>query len=273
MMMRQMTALALLILLAAGPGLAAENAADPGESRWRLGAALGYGIRSNPLVQSDDIPIIVDVDIAWFGEHWFFDNGDLGVTFADNDTLTGSLVARVNSDRVFFGNTDTRFVDLDLAGEPLANAVAFRPPDRDYAVELGIEMLADGNWGALQLSAFHDVSGTHEGFEIHADYGYGWRSQRLYIEPSIGASYKSKDLNNYYWGVTPEEAGVVAFPFEAGAGVNWQARLMLGYQVSRHWSLSLVAEYERLNDEAAASPIVEEQNVLGFFAGVAYRFR
>ena len=33
-----------------------------------------------------------------------------------------------------------------------------------------------------------------------------------------------------------------------------------------------VAEYERLNDEAAASPIVEDHNVLGWFAGVAYRF-
>ena len=40
---------------------------------------------SNPLVQSDDIPIIADFDIAWFGDHWFFDNGDLGLTVADND--------------------------------------------------------------------------------------------------------------------------------------------------------------------------------------------
>ena len=273
-MLRQMTLLApLLVLLLAGPGLAAAEPGDATESRWRLGAAFGYGVRSNPLVQSDDIPIIVDFDIAWFGERWFFDNGDLGVTFADNDTLTGSLVARVNSDRVFFGNTDTRFVEFDLTGAPLASAVPFEPPDRDYAVELGIELLTDGNWGTLQLSAFHDVSGTHEGFEVHADYSFGWRAQRLYIEPSLGASYKSRDLNNYYWGVTPEEAGVVAFPYEAGAGVNWHARFMLGYQVSRRWSLSLVAEYERLNDEAAASPIVEDQNVLGFFAGLGYRFR
>jgi len=273
-MLRQMTRLALLlVLLLAGPGFAAEKPGDATESRWRLGAAFGYGVRSNPLVQSDDIPIIVDFDIAWFGEHWFFDNGDLGVTFADNDALTGSLVARVNSDRVFFGNTDTRFVEFDLTGAPLASAVPFEPPDRDYAVELGIELLTDGNWGALQLSAFHDVSGTHGGFEIHADYSFGWRAQRLYIEPSLGASYKSGDLNNYYWGVTPEEAGVVAFPYEAGAGVNWHARFMLGYQLSRRWSLSLVAEYERLNDEAAASPIVEDQDVLGFFAGAGYRFR
>jgi len=242
------------------------------ESRWRLGAAIGYGVRSNPLIQSDDIPIIVDVDIAWFGDRWFFDNGDLGFTISDKDSMTASLVARVNSDRVFFGNTDTRFVAFDAAGMPLSEAVEFEVPDRDYAVELGVEVMTDGSLGTLQFSAYHDVSGTHKGYELYADYSYGWRKQRLYIEPSAGVSYKSANLNNYYWGVTEEEAGPVLLPYEAGAGFNWHTRLMVGYQLSRQWGLSLVAEYERMNDEAAASPIVDERNMLGYFAGAVYRF-
>jgi outer membrane protein len=268
-MYKRLTTLALLAALAM-PAVAAEPPAK--DSNWRLGAALGYGIRSNPLVQSDDIPIVVDLDIAWFGERWFFDNGDLGLTFADNKALTASVVARVNSDRVFFGRTDTRFIDIGLDGAQLPAAVNFKPPGRDYAVELGLEMLAGGDWGALQLSAFHDVSGTHEGYELYADYSFGWRDQRLYLEPSFGVSYKSAELNDYYWGVTLEEAGFVASPYEADAGLNWHARFMLGYQLNKRWALSVVAEYERLNDEAAASPIVEEDSVLGWFAGASYRF-
>jgi len=271
-MLHRTTGLALLLALTAAPSLADEAVDAPAESRWRLGAALGYGERSNPLVQSDDIPILVDLDIAWFGDHWFFDNGDLGVTLADNQALTASLVARFNSDRVFFGKTDTRIVTVDAVGMPLAQPVDFKPPDRDYAIELGMEVLTDGAWGALQLTAFQDVSGTHGGFELYADYSYGWRRQRLYIEPSFGASYKSAELNNYYWGVTQREAGVAVLPYEADAGVNWHARLLLGYQLTRHWSLSLIGDYERLNDEAAASPIVEDNHVFGFFAGAAYRF-
>ena len=272
-MLRQPIQLALLLIpFLAAPSLAEEEVEDAKESRWRLGAALGYGIRSNPLVQSDDIPIVVDVDIAWFGEHLFFDNGDLGVTFADNNTLTASVVARVNSDRVFFGNTDTRFIEVDFSGAPLAQAIDFKPPDRDYAIELGVEMLSDGDWGAMQLTAFHDISGTHKGYELYADYSFGWRQQRLYVEPSFGLSYKSAELNNYYWGITPAEAGAVTLPYEAGAGLNWHARFMVGYQLNKRWAMSLVAEYERLNDEAAASPIVESDDVLGWFAGVSYRF-
>lgn len=272
-MLRQITRLAaLLFVVAAMPAIAEEEIDDNSESRWRLGAAFGYGVRTNPLVQSDDIPIIVDLDIAWFGDHWFFDNGDLGLTFADNDRFTASVVGRFNSDRVFFGKTDSRFVSFDSTGLPLAEAVEFEVPDRDYAIELGLEMLTDGDWGRLQLTAFHDVSGTHEGYELYADYSHSWRRQRLYIEPSFGASFKSANLNNYYWGVTPEEAGVAVDPYEAGAGFNWHARLMVGYQLSRHWAVSLVAEFERINDEAASSPIVADRDVLGYFAGVSYRF-
>ena len=165
----------LLLFSLASTALADPTSEETSASPWRLGVALGYGIRSNPLVQSDDIPIVVDVDIAWFGKRWFFDNGDVGFTFADNSVLTGNVVARVNSDRVFFGRTETRFVNLDIAGVPLAESVNFRPPDRDYAIELGAEILAGGRWGALQLAAFHDISGTHHGYELFTDYTFGWR--------------------------------------------------------------------------------------------------
>ena len=126
---------------------------------------------------------------------------------------------------------------------------------------------------AVQASTFHDVSNTHGGYEIYFDYSYGWRQQRWYIDPSIGVCYKCDALNNYYWGVTEEEASLVVAPYEASAGINTHARLMMGYQLSRNWSLSIVAEYERINDEAAASPIVEDRNVFGYFTGFAYRFR
>lgn len=253
-------------------GTVATAIPEPGPSRWRIGAALGYGMRTNPLVQSDDIPIVVDLDIAWFGDHFFFDNGDLGLTVADNALLTASIVARVNSDRVFFGKTDTKFVTLDLAGQPLASAVELTIPDRDYAIEMGFEILADGGWGHLQLAAHHDVSGTHDGYEVDLDYGVGFRNQRWYFEPSFGATYKSESMNDYYWGVNPDESSDALPVYRAKSGLNTHARLLFSYQINQNWAFTLVGEFESLNDEAAASPIVSDQNVLGYFAGFGYRF-
>ena len=242
------------------------------ESPWRLGVAMGYGERSNPLLNSEDIPIVVDLEIAYFGKRFFFDNGDLGLTFADNERVTASVMARVRSDRVFFGRTNTRFVHIGAAGESLETPAEVTVPDRDYAAEAGVEMLSDGRWGFLQVNAFHDISGTHNGYELDLDYGIGLRAGRWYLRPSLGVSYKSADLNDYYWGVRPSEASEALPAYEAGAGINTRARLSANYFFSRNWQLMLSAEYERLNDEAAGSPIVAEQAVLGYFAGFGYRF-
>ena len=242
------------------------------ESPWRLGVAMGYGERSNPLLNSDDLPIVLDLDIAYFGKHFFFDNGDLGLTFTDNELVTASVMARIRSDQVFFGRTNTRFINIGSTGQALETPAEVTVPDRDYAAEAGVELLSDGRWGMLQVNAFHDVSGTHNGYELDLDYGIGFRARRWYLRPSVGASYKSAELNDYYWGVRPSEANEVLPAYEAGAGINVRARLSANYYFSRSWLLTLSAEYERLNDEAAGSPIVTDQAVLGYFAGFGYRF-
>src|SRR5690606_5282120 len=275
-----MAGLCLLLCGSCAAG-AAEAAAEV--SPWRLGLAIGYGERTNPLIQSEDVPIVVDLDIAWFGERFFFDNGDFGFTFADGERATVSAVARINSDRLFFSRTDTKFFRvLGTTGGPPTyvpvneagpGVVDVEVPDRDYAVELGLEVLADGGWGMLQLSAHHDAGGTHTGYEVFLDYARGWRRQRWYVEPSVGASWKSAEMNDYYWGVRPEEAGALLRPYRAGAGVDVHARLLASYQLTSAWVLSAAAEIVRLNDEAAKSPIVAERNVLGWFAGLGYRFR
>jgi outer membrane protein len=248
------------------------TAAAPKPSRWRLGVAFGYGLRSNPLVQSDDIPIVVDIDVAWFGDRFFFDNGDIGLTVIDNSRLTADVVARVNSDRVFFGKTNTKFVSIGASGEPLSMAVNVTVPDRDYALEIGFEVLANGDWGRLQLAAYHDVSGTHDGYEIDFDYGFGWRDQRWYLEPSFGLTYKSDALNDYFWGVRAIESNEALPAYTAKSGINAHARLLFSYQIDRNWVFTLAGEFERLNDDAAASPLVADANVLGYFIGFGYRF-
>ena len=111
-------------------------------------------------------PSLVDVDIAWFGKRWFFDNGDLGFTALDNRFFTANLMARVNSDRTFFSKTNTKYVSFARAGggapAPLSpghrrsrspNRVPLKPPKRDYAIEAGVEILFGGEWGNATLRA------------------------------------------------------------------------------------------------------------------------
>jgi MipA family protein len=263
----------------------------PAEKSWRFGVGLGYGQRTNPLIQSEDIPVVVDLDIAWFGERWFFDNFDLGFALVDNARFTTNLVARLNSDRAFFGKTNTRYVNFSLTagggqvpipatpppgvgggGEDFSQPVELKVPDRDYAVELGLEMLLDGEWGDATLRAFHDVSATHEGYEISADYSYRWIRGRFSIAPSVGVSYKSAALSDYYWGVHADEVLPTLQGYQVEGGVGWEAGLRASYYFTKSMRLALSANYERLQDSVADSPIVAEPDVIGYFAGLAWQF-
>ena len=241
------------------------------ESPWRIGLAFGYGERSNPLVQSDNLPVLVDVDVAWYGDRWFFDNGDGGRTLVDRDRFTLNAIGRFNSDRVFFSMTDTEYVEIfSFAGTMPPEPIEV--PDRDYAVEAGVELLSDGEWGFAQVSASHDVSDTHGGYELDFNFGRTFRQQRWFVEPSFGLSYKSADLNNYYWGVRPEESNLALAEYEAGAGVNVRAGISACYQLTPNWRFVTALRYERLNNEAAASPLAEDGFVKSGFAGFSFRF-
>ena len=261
--------------------------ADAARQRaWRFGLALGYGRRTNPLIQSEDIPVIVDVDIAWFGKRWFFDNGDVGFALLDRPAFTTNLVARVNSDRVFFSKTNARYVSFAYQGVGVTNAplvdpasgltvaapVAVEPPRRDYAIEAGFETLFDGGWGAATLRAFHDVSGTHRGFEVSADYRYRLTHGRLSVAPTLGVAYKSARLNDYYWGVHADEANPALPAYRVGAGFGWEAGLRANYYVTKRLRFALSANYEQLQDSVLDSPLAASDHVFGYFSGLAWTF-
>jgi len=257
----------------------------PPESHWRIGAAFGYGQRTNPLIQSDDIPVLVDLDIAWFGKHWFFDNGDIGLTLFDRAQSTTSLVARLNSDRVFFGKTNTEYVNFAYAGSGEVSAlvdpdtgaqatepVEVVPPDRDYAIELGVESLIDGDWGSATLRAFHGVSGTHGGYELSAFYSWRWITGRFALAPSVGVSYKSAALNDYYWGVQADEANLALPEYHPSDGFNFEGGVQANYYLNRNLRIALSVNYERLADDVAASPLADEDYVMAYFSGLAWTF-
>lgn len=262
----------------------------PAEKNWRFGVGVGYGQRSNPLIQSEDIPVVVDLDIAWFGERWFFDNFDLGFALVDNSRFTTNIVARVNSDRAFFGKTNTRYVNFTVTaggaqvpisvppgsqgtpGAGFVEPIELKVPDRDYAVELGLEMLLDGEWGHATLRAFHDVSNTHEGYEISADYSFRWVRGRFSVAPSVGVSYKSADLSDYYWGVHANEVLPTLAGYQVDGGIGWEAGVRTSYYLTKSMRVAVSANYERLTDSIALSPLVAEPYVIGYFAGLAWQF-
>ena len=88
----------------------------------------------------------------------------------------------------------------------------------------------------------------------------------------MGVSYKSAELSDYYWGVHADEAAFMLPAYEAEGGIGWEAGLRTSYYLTKSMRLAVSANYERLQHSVAVSPLVEEEHVLGYFAGMAWQF-
>src|SRR5690606_8343381 len=102
---RLLTALALAVGLNLAVSLVAlgqaPEAADEA-SGWQFGIAVGAGRQLNPFVDSDDIDIPVVLDIAWYGERFFFDNGDFGYSLLSSERFSLNAVATLVNERNYY---------------------------------------------------------------------------------------------------------------------------------------------------------------------------
>lgn len=276
-----------LVLMLSGVPAEADASNSGEESAWDIGLALGGGQRSNPLANSDDINLWWNLNLAWYGERWFFDNGDLGFMLRETESYTVNWVNRIRTERAFFSKVNEGLFQFSLAEsdsgselDPTAGPITAVSdpespatiPDRDYAFESGIEFLTEGAWGDFQAQLMTDVSSTHKGSNLWLGYGYDLVYQRWHIRPSASLSWKSRKLNDYYYGVRNDEANAVYTQYQAGAGLNASAKFTARYFFSESLQWVMTANYERLSDEAADSPLLEDNYIVSWFAGLHYRF-
>src|ERR1700676_3344055 len=100
---------------------------------WNFSVGLGVGARTNPLVGSKTIPLVVVPQFSYYGKRLFIDDLDLGFTLADNDGITLNLVASPGYDRVFFYRSDLQNVFVSgFGGGGSATVVS---PDTPGAIQ------------------------------------------------------------------------------------------------------------------------------------------
>jgi len=89
-------------------GSAADGCAGPSSDdcvavrHWSFSVALGAGVRTNPLVNGENIPLVIIPHVSYYGERFFLDDLDLGVTLVESAANSLSLIASPGYDRVYF---------------------------------------------------------------------------------------------------------------------------------------------------------------------------
>lgn len=254
---------------------------------WDIGIAVGYGVKSNPITQFDDIPIYITPTFAYYGEKWFLDNGNLGYSLLESENMTVNLVTSFSDDSAYFSRWDPS--NIFVAGGSRvstgsANSTSFWDLDdlyalqfneleeRDFTVLGGVEAFLYTPVGIFNMAWAHDLLDVHSGMEAQLKWMYRFAIDQWKFELASSANWKSQEVVNYYYGVRSSENYYWHQAYNPGSATNVSLTLTTQYIINSHWALLFLARYTDLADEIVASPLVNKHSSNTFFVGAAYRF-
>jgi MipA family protein len=273
------------------------------ESKWQLSLALGAGVRTNPVLDNRDIPLIVIPQISYQGDHLFIQNLDFGYTFYQNERQQVSLIVTPSYDQVFFNRSDigniiinstssnlgpngdttnlgnnnllpdgdNHIVDGPRIGGKSPTILVSDSGRRRMAGLAGLEyslLVADIDF---QLQALQEFTQYYDGQELRAAMSKNISAGKHNFKFTLGANWQSDKTLEYFYGVTTR-SGTSLVTYVPEAGVSGLLRIDWNYQINSHWSLQLLGSYRRLSKSVTESPIISDKNVVTAFAGGVYHF-
>ncbi len=148
--------------------------------------------------------------------------------------------------------------------------------DRDPTIELGARFMYNLDFAVMCLDFTHDVLDEHRGYEfkfsLRKPFQNVFNIESLDLTPIAGINWRSKQLNDYYYGVKASEAIAGRPAYDVGGSIGYITGLQLDYQLTEKWTLLSLVNIEWLDSEISDSPIVEDDYSIAFVLGAMYEF-
>lgn len=261
----------------------AESCIETG--KWNFAVSIGGGLRSNPLVDSDNIPLVLLPEFSYYSDNFFIENLDLGYTLFDSAEMSFNLIATPSYDSVFFNRWDPGNLLVNLTSslnvnQSLADQTSQQPQDliteinpselsdRKFSYLAGVEYSKEYHNSLLQLSLLTDITNTHSGNEIRAAYAYSFSKN---VKATFGFTWKDSKLTDYYYGVAPEEIIDDRGAYDASSSFNPFIRITFDEQSKSDSDWRFSFEYQKLDSQISNSPIVNDNYVITFYAGKRFK--
>ena len=261
---------------------------------WQVSVGLGAGIRTNPVIDSDNIPLVLLPEISYYGERFFLDNLDFGYTLHQSDTQMLNMLLTPGYDQLFFNRWDPQnfFVDSTLSTATLSSDRGSFAPEQtvgekwvaDDTVDLdklhkrrmaamaGFDYSAHFGQMEWYAQALQDVTDVHNGHELRIGVGKVWRQGDNDFALAGGVIWQSADLLHYYYGVGAYEVTRPSAAYQAPSGTSGFIRFDWSRPISERWSWRGTVQYKKLSSSIAESPLVDRNNVITAFIGGVYHF-
>jgi len=257
--LRICAAIALAAFISCGSRLAAANG-DPliGILSVPGGAGLGFATRmeSSPYrdggTRNDLVPLYL-----YEGKHVYLHAYRVGLKLYDRGD---------NRLDVFFAHRFEGF-PYDRIPSSLVGMT-----ERGPGLDFGTSYQRSGPWGAVYAEYLHDTSGASEGSELRLGYDYEWKGARWRLRPHVMLARRDARLNDYYYGVRPDEATAIRPAYRPGGGVNAQLGLFGSYNLTERWRLLAGLAATRWAKGVRNSPIVDDRVQLSGVLGLMYDF-
>ncbi len=261
-----MLRIAAIALALAATAAAAQEAplAPPVVSTQGAGTAIGFTLRGGVETRPDYFGAESgEAGPAFGGTLNYLRLG--GFTFGDPDPLFVPEGVGVNASFRYIGEREAE-ENPELTGLD----------DVDATLELGAGL----SYATGDLRVFGDVRYGffgHDAFvgEVGADV-FLRPTDRLTLRAGPRALFGTSDYASTYFGVTPTEAAASGGRFGAydasGGLISAGIEVGAGYQLSDNWGVDAVVTYDRLQNDAADSPISFDDDQVSASIGVTRRF-
>ncbi len=189
------------------------------------------------------------------GDHTYIRSHSIGLKFRSSEALRYEVFLRQR-----FESHPADDIPESLAGMSR----------REQGIDGGVAAEVAGPWGVGYAELLRDLSTASRGAELRTGFKYPWRRGRLHVVPNAFIAFRSARLNNYYYGVRPEEVSAERPEYHAGSGVMPHLGVQAAYQLTERWWLLAGLSVARLPEAIANSPITGHRTVGSVSAGVMY---
>jgi len=225
---------------------------------------IGIGIMSESGIyqdisgEADPIPIL----IGQYGGFWF-EQTTVGYTFFESKALSLSPVINFAFDSGYD------------PGDADANSQLYTGLESlNSTVEAGLSLEVEAGPLEVELRYLTDVGSEHRGdiFSISLGNDIELMDDRLVLEPAIGVSWVSKEYNQYYYGVTAQQANAFREAYTADSGLNYEFSLSSRYKVGERFYVLGQLAYDKYDSALKDSPLVDKTSETSIGLGIGYEF-
>lgn len=146
--------------------------------------------------------------------------------------------------------------------------------DRDSGLDAGLGVSWRGKYGKLNLDAKGDVSNASGGHELALVYRAAFLLGRGMLSPTLGVSYWSASLADYYYGTLPAEEARGVPRYRPGSAVVPSMGVSYLRPLPGGWLLVAGMEVRWLDSRIVHSPLVDDDSgrAASLFLGISRAF-